>query len=142
MWITRADREGFAHQIVRAIMTLTFSIFFVYIFYSGAWMSAKCGKACERLFDQCYGIWITAILCWLIDNVFCNFLQDELTRYYIPYINFHGTVWHLGSCLGIHYMLQVFMIYGLEQHQGVETQIEWFCTIFPYVTISSQKKQR
>merc|ERR1712073_63531 len=74
-WFTRTDRDGDAHQIMRGTMTVTFSIMFVYIFYSGAWMSASCGKACERLFDQCYGIWIVSICCWLMDNVFCDLLR-------------------------------------------------------------------
>ena len=138
-WYTRTDRDGDAHQIMRGAMTVTFSVMFVYIFYSGAWMSAHCGKACERLFDQCYGIWIVSICCLLMDNVFCDLLRNDLI---IPYLNYHGTVWHLGSCLGIHYMLHVFMAFGLEEYGGVKPEIEWFCFIFPYLTIPSQKIEK
>merc|ERR1712217_931774 len=142
MWFTRSDRDGIFHQSLRGIMTITFGISFIYIFYCGAWMSKKCGNQCERLFDQCYGIWIVSILCWLMDNIFCDFLQKGLTQYYIPYINYHGTVWHLGSCLGIDYMFHVLMAYVLVEHHGLRIEVVQLWCIFPYIKVAPPKKRQ
>ena len=140
MWLTRNDRHGFPHQFVTRLAITSFSVMFVYIFYGGASMSQKSSKQCESLFDSCYAVWVGSVLFWLMDNFLCDILQNEMTAF-IPYLNYHGTAWHLGSCLGCNYLLHVFMGYGLEKQQGVEIQIEWFCVIFPYITIPSQKKK-
>merc|ERR1712032_774409 len=121
MWASRFHPDGLIHQISRAVVIATFSIFFVYIFYGGAVISQQASKQCERLFDRCYWIFIASILSWLVDNVFCDVLQHEL----IPYINFHA-VWHLGSCLGIYYLLQTMMVFNLEEYQEKQVRVMTF----------------
>ena len=96
-WCTRNDRDSMIHQGVRTVWLITFAGQFFYILFTGAVMSRQCGKQIERLYNQCYTIWMISLVGWLMDNLLCDLLQQE--RFYIPYINYHGTFWHLGMSL-------------------------------------------
>eukprot|EP01084_Bolivina_argentea_P246120 411954_1 len=91
IWFT--ERAGSIHEIGRGILVISFSIYFVYIFYVGATVSNQCkNSVCEKLFNRCYAIWIVSIIFWFIDNVFCDLLQRDLVLFHIPYLNYHATI--------------------------------------------------
>lgn len=133
LWFTK--RSDFIHEIFRILMTVTFAIYFVYIFYVGAIVSSKCkDKECEIIFDQCYIIWILSIIFWFIENCFCSYI------WWLPYINFHGTIWHLGAGLGIYYFFTMCLIFMLVQNYSFKIKIDRFLFIFPYI-YSIKKKE-
>ena len=132
-----SERYGFIHELGRIILVLTFGLFFVYIFYVGAAVSGQCkDKQCEKLFDKCYTIWIISIACWLIENIFCDALR---TNTIIPYFNLHGTIWHLGSCLGIYYFFHVMLIYMMVEQYSIDVKVNTFALIFPYINVKQKK---
>lgn len=138
LWFTQ--RSSLILEIGRGILAISFSIYFVYIFYVGATVSSQCkDKICETLFDRCYSIWIVSIVFWWIDNVFCDLLQRDLVSFNIPYLNYHGTIWHCGSCLGIYHFFHVLLSYMLVQQYSVDIKVRSFAYIFPYITIPSKK---
>ena len=102
-------------------------------------MSGCRDKQCEKLFNKCYTIWIISIGSWLIENIFCDALRNNPV---IPYFNLHGTVWHLGSCLGIYYFFHVMLVYMIVEQYSIDVKINTFALIFPYISIKQKNKSK
>ena len=139
-WFT--PRSHIIHELARIGMTIVFATCFIYIFYVGATVASQCkDKVCEKLFDRCFFIWIFSIVFWFIDNVFCDLLTTDLAQY-IPYLNYHGTAWHLGAGMGIYYFFHVLLCYMIVEQYSMKVNINTFALIFPYITIPTNKKQQ
>jgi len=60
-------------------------------------------------------VWMLAILCWIIDILMCEYLQN--LPYGIPYINFHSA-WHLLVTLGLHLISTLFLLHERLIHNA------------------------
>ena len=142
VWFT--ERHSFIHETARGILVTLFGSCFIYVFYGGAVASSSCAnKVCEQLFDKCYVLFLVSLAAWLMDNVCCDLLQRDLPMFYIPYLNYLGTVWHLGTCLGIYYYTNVALVYAFVEHYSLQIEVRWSAFVLPYiVVISSATKKR
>lgn len=108
-------QEDPIHQILRGILTYSFAIQFIYIFVAGSKLGLEADKrlklsncACSRLFTKSFVSFIIAITGWIFDILFCDTLLD--LPFNFPYPHMHGLIWHLGTCSGLYYLIQLTML--------------------------------
>jgi len=135
-WCSRADRPGLLHQGMRVVWFVSFVLFFCYQIVAGTRLVKQCGRRCEQLMDWCFLIWAFSLIGWICDTLLC----DQLARYNIPYLNYHGTVWHFGGSLGTHYIYHVAMACGLIMEQKQQIEIRYHFGIFPLISIVGPTK--
>lgn len=109
-----SPRASWIHELFRGIMTVTFSIAFIFIFTAGSVAGDEIdtqrggGDDGAVLFRNTFVLFVGAIISWVLDIVACHELQA------LPiYPNLHAFGWHVGTCLGL---LQLFCLMLLHQH--------------------------
>ena len=121
-----SERSSSTHVLMRGVMTVTFSLAFVYIFTA----LAVAGDEADRLRGGNDGAtlarltvvsFVTAIVSWILDIVACRELQALPLG--LPYPQLHAFGWHFGTTLGL---LQLFCLMLLHQHcvrDGLEATV-------------------
>jgi len=104
-------QELFLHELVRGIMSCTFTVCFIYTFYkisarASAMKTTTVDAAAgptdfkpqvQQLFRYSFGFFVVAEVCWLIDNSQCPTLRTSLPFY--PHLH---AVWHFFAAGGMY----------------------------------------
>ena len=102
------------HEFVRATMSISFTVLFVYVFYGlskgaseveGIWLrngatataARETGESAETLFKLSFGAFVFSILAWLVDNAYCGLLRSTFDR--PPPLH---ALWHVGTACGMY----------------------------------------
>lgn len=128
-----SDRNSGLHHTFRGLMTVSFSIAFVFIFTVGAVAArevdtfratyTKDAATATDLFQWAFLSFVAAIVCWVLDIVACHELHALPAG--LPYPHLHAFGWHLGTCLGL---LQVFALLVLHERtvrDGRAARLVW-----------------
>jgi hypothetical protein len=114
------------HNVSRGLMSTTFAMAFVYIFYAASIASHETAHRLEsigghpdtqspvRNFTTAFLLFVGAIVSWLADNFCCPLFQQ--LPFGIPYPHLHALGWHLGTALGLHLMFTGIVFH----HQAVQ----------------------
>lgn len=121
-----SERTSTLHVFFRGIMTVTFSIAFIYIFTTGSIAGdeiddARGGTDGSSLAKATFVSFVVAIVSWILDIVACHELQA--LPFGLPYPQLHAFGWHGFTCLGL---LQLFCLMLLHQHtvrDGLEASV-------------------
>lgn len=135
------DREAPLHNVFRGIMTVTFSLAFLFIFTVGSVAAnevdaSRGGNDGTSMFRACLFSFVVALGSWIVDIVACHELQQ--LPFSLPYPQLHAFGWHFGTCLGL---LQLFALMVLHQHtvrDGREARVEWNSIYVPRVRIAEK----
>lgn len=93
------------HHAFRGLMTCSFSVCFVYIFWAAATV-AKGSELMQSFFSNGFLAFVIAIVCWLADNTICDVLQS-----FRWYPNLHAWGWHLGTSIGLYMMFLAILVH-------------------------------
>ena len=116
-----------AHNVLRAIMTITFVMLALVVIYTGVKILniventdltklqnknkiEPVKQILERSVNSGIRWFMAAFSVWVIDNCFCDVLQDLPLN--VPYLHFHA-LWHMFSCVLLHYILFCFLLYRI-----------------------------
>mmetsp|Transcript_6564 Transcript_6564/g.10767 ORF Transcript_6564/g.10767 Transcript_6564/m.10767 type:complete len:330 (-) Transcript_6564:133-1122(-) len=146
LWST--ERQSTLHQLTRVIETISFGVGFIYTFY----IAAICGnEVCEvepknahyrkidKYFDGAFFSFVIALLGWLCDNVYCQIFQNlRLFDTEIPYLHFHAILWHIGTCIGLHFILLVILAHRIVFRYRQKIKCITIAGILPYVTVDQK----
>jgi dihydroceramidase len=137
------------HNVARGLMSTTFAMAFIYIFYSASIASHETAQRLEsigghpdsqspvRNFTTAFLLFVGAIVSWLLDNFCCPTLQQ--LPFGIPYPHLHALGWHLGTATGLHLMFTNIVFHNqVAQHvaagSGAATVELGFCYgVVPFI---------
>ena len=126
--IILSERSSQTHSIWRGIMTVTFSLAFVYIFTNATRAGAEIderrgGTDGGTLATLTFVTFLFAVVNWIVDIAACHELQA--LPFGVPYPQLHAFGWHFGTTLGL---LQLFCLMLLHQHcvrDGLEATVRY-----------------
>eukprot|EP00929_Paragymnodinium_shiwhaense_P118686 TRINITY_DN90602_c0_g1_i1.p2 TRINITY_DN90602_c0_g1~~TRINITY_DN90602_c0_g1_i1.p2 ORF type:complete len:186 (+),score=29.55 TRINITY_DN90602_c0_g1_i1:500-1057(+) len=124
------SQQSQLHQVARGVMTCTFTVCFVYVFWASATLSTEHGErsksdAVRKIFSTAFLVFVAAIISWFVDNTLCDSLQR------LPiYPNLHATVWHIGSASGM-YLLFVALLLHRQSVLGIDCRVVHLGGVFP-----------
>ena len=139
-WCSREEPDGLLHIATRIVWPIVIVGSCLYLVYASQLLSPNVGTECERIAERAHQFLAIAIVGWLCDTCLCDLLLNVLPRYYIPYINPHGTIWHLGSYMAMIYLTIIYTAVGLVMREEKAIKFQYFAWIFPYITIQSTGK--
>lgn len=163
-WSVKEDRDGTIMKGLTIVWSIYIGFGLTYLVYSLQFMAIEVGKDCEKVFDQLFTCLFIAVFGWIIDNVLCNILQTQLPQYGLIYLNYHGTLWHTGTCsfgylclrpssffvslclypfsVAIWNIIQCQIAFGIAVREKIGIEIRHFCAVFPYIAIRGEKAEK
>lgn len=118
------------HQVFRGLMTCSFSVCFVYIFWAGA-RAARDNLLMSSLWHNAFLAFLVAIVSWIADNTACDALQS--LRWY-P--NLHAWGWHCGSG-GAMYLMFLALLVQRQEVRGIDCEVQYVWRFIPVVRRAS-----
>lgn len=139
-WSIRENRDGIFVKGLDVVWSIYIMFGLAYLVYILQVMAVEVGKDCEKVFDQLFTSLAIAVFGWIIDILLCDVLQRQLPQQWgVPYLNYHGTLWHLGTCLAIWNIIQCQIAYQLA-YEKIDVKLGYVCFVFPYVAIDDKKQ--
>jgi dihydroceramidase len=118
-------RENSIHNIGRGIMSTVFSILFLYVFVAiskslNEIKNSKLNTQMKMLFQKSFLEFLLAILCWVVDNSCCIFLQTKLPFY--PQL--HAS-WHLFTCTGLYKLILILAYIEKKPNERIKLNLKY-----------------
>ena len=118
-------REYWLHNIGRGIMSTVFSILFLYVFVAiskslNEIKNSKLNTQMKTLFQKAFLEFLLAILCWVVDNSCCIFLQTKLPFY--PQLH---ALWHLFTCTGLYRLILILAYIEQKPNERIKLNLKY-----------------
>lgn len=124
-------RDSMVHAVGRISIIFTFGVSFIYVFYAASLASDEFESLLQdkskksdmkAMFSRGFLCIMLALMSWIGDNMACGLLHK------LPvYLQLHAVGWHLGTCLGVYYMIIAICIQRLSlrkyKYELVETPL-------------------
>jgi len=139
-------REYNIHNIARGTMSTVFSILFLYVFVtisktlneieqqeksSSKEHGIRLNQQMKSLFKQAFHEFIFAILCWVLDNSCCNFLQSSMLPFY-PQLH---AFWHLFTCTGLYKLILILAYIEQPFYQRIRYELKYHLHVLPVLLL-------
>lgn len=114
------------HDITRGFVTCSFSIGFIYILTATAIINEEISKLSGQhswLFQISFIFWMIAIVCWIVDILFCTTLRN--LPFGLPYPQLHAFGWHLCGSIALYFTSIVVLLHH-ELVMGRNASIIWY----------------
>ena len=140
-------REYNIHNIARGTMSTVFSILFLYVFVtisktlneieqqeksSSKEHGIRLNQQMKSLFKQAFHEFIFAILCWVLDNSCCNFLQSSTMLPFYPQLH---AVWHLFTCTGLYKLILILAYIEQPFYQRIKYELKYHLHVLPVLLL-------
>ena len=140
-------REYNIHNIARGTMSTVFSILFLYVFVtisktlneieqqeksSSKEHGIRLNQQMKSLFKQAFHEFIFAILCWVLDNSCCNFLQSSTMLPFYPQLH---AFWHLFTCTGLYKLILILAYIEQPFYQRIKYELKYHLHVLPVLLL-------
>lgn len=128
------------HGIARAVFGIGFAVTNVLAYKYGYDVATK--AVAFKYYAKSFGFLVTGFIFWLIENTFCSYLQQMpfYNSLYLPYLQIHAIIWHVLSCLAIHYSITLNVTHrfvtcmGYQHGQDVQMSVK-YGYLFEYLEV-------
>ena len=146
--LTNTQKNSSFHQVLRLIMSASFGLEFVYLFYVGAKIGNEVYekdpnnrnyRKINEYYDKAFVFFVIALIGWLCDNWNCQILQNlKVFGMDLPYMHFHAILWHIGTCIGLHYFMLVVIAHRLVFEYDADMKCTTILGVLPFIRVDEK----